>query len=156
MAIHNLKDMLIYDEGMKLKAYKCPEDYWTIGVGHNLETNSISTKVAFDILRDDIENTRHQMLEHNELLLVMRKLDKIRNSALVNMAFQMGVHGLLSFKKMLAALEQGNWILAYNHALDSKWYKQTPLRARRVANVLHTGTFNAYNPEKDNIISPVD
>lgn len=54
--------------------------------------------------------------------------------ALVNMAYQLGVAGLLNFRKMLAALERGDRLTAAAEALDSIWAKkQTPARARRIA-----------------------
>lgn len=53
--------------------------------------------------------------------------------ALVNMAYQLGVNGLLNFRKMLAALERGDRAEAARQALDSRWARQTPNRANRVA-----------------------
>jgi lysozyme len=40
---------------------------------------------------------------------------------------------------MLKALKEKNYELAYVEALDSRWAKQTPRRARSVAMVLRTG-----------------
>ena len=54
----------------------------------------------------------------------------------MNMAYQMGVPGLLRFKKMLSALEAGDWKTAEKEALDSLWARQTPRRAREVASLL--------------------
>jgi lysozyme len=45
----------------------------------------------------------------------------------------MGVSGVLKFKGMLEALKAGKRELAANEALDSLWARQTPERARRVA-----------------------
>ena len=53
--------------------------------------------------------------------------------ALINMAYQMGVSGLMGFKRMLAALERGERETAACEALDSRWANQTPERAWRVA-----------------------
>lgn len=53
--------------------------------------------------------------------------------ALVSMAYQLGVSGLLNFRKMLAALESGDRLQAAAEALDSRWARQTPSRANRVA-----------------------
>ena len=146
MAINNLKDMLIRDEGLKLMAYKGSNGYWHTGVGHNLETNTLSTKVVMQIMRDDIDRLREEMADSDRLTRLMSELDTVRNIALINMAFQLGVDGLLKFKNTLTALEQKQWHEAYNHALDSKWFREdSPNRAQRVAQVLLSGTFNAYN-----------
>ena len=52
--------------------------------------------------------------------------------ALVNMSYQLGVTGLLGFRKTLALLEQGRWAEAADQALQSRWAQQTPARAKRV------------------------
>lgn len=56
--------------------------------------------------------------------------------ALILMAYQMGVNGVLGFRRMLKALESGNRQEAADEALDSQWAKQTPARARRVALII--------------------
>jgi lysozyme len=53
--------------------------------------------------------------------------------ALANMAYQMGVSGVLKFSDMLAALERGERAAAATHALQSIWATQTPKRAKKVA-----------------------
>ena len=54
-------------------------------------------------------------------------------AALINMAYQNGMGGLLNFKRMLLALAGQHWDTAAAEALDSKWAKQTPARAQRIA-----------------------
>lgn len=53
--------------------------------------------------------------------------------ALMEMAYQMGVDGVLGFQRMLAALERGDRAMAAADALDSVWHAQTPARCERVA-----------------------
>lgn len=53
--------------------------------------------------------------------------------ALVGMAYQLGISGLLNFKRMMAALERGDRLEAAAESLDSTWARQTPARARRTA-----------------------
>jgi len=60
--------------------------------------------------------------------------------ALVQMAYQLGVSGLLGFKLMLAALERGDRETAAENALDSTWHTQTPARAERVAALIRGET----------------
>jgi len=60
--------------------------------------------------------------------------------ALGNMAFQLGIAGLMKFRKTLRYLQEGNYPAAATEALDSKWAEQTPERATRVAELLgHVG-----------------
>ena len=56
--------------------------------------------------------------------------------ALVEMAYQMGVGGLLKFRNMLGALRAAKYREAYEHALCSRWARQTPNRAKTVAGKL--------------------
>jgi lysozyme len=62
------------------------------------------------------------------------------------MAFQEGVGGLMSFHNALAATHAGNWQLAHDQFLASKWGRQTPARANREAQRILTGINNV--PEK--------
>ena len=48
---------------------------------------------------------------------------------LTEMAYQMGVSGLMNFKKMWSALEVEDFEEAKIQMLDSRWAKQTPTRA---------------------------
>ena len=136
----NLNQMLIHDEGLELKPYKCTGDKLTIGVGRNLEDTGISEAEALFLLQNDIDRI-HRAMAGNA---TFNRLDEVRQMAVVNMCFQLGVAGCLSFRKMWAALEAGDYQLAHDEALDSRWHRQTPNRARRVANVLLTGDMRAY------------
>jgi lysozyme len=51
---------------------------------------------------------------------------------LVNMLFNMGRPRLSQFKKMNAALEQGDWKTASVEGRDSRWYDQVGNRANRL------------------------
>jgi lysozyme len=60
-------------------------------------------------------------------------------AALVNMAYQLGVAGVLAFRKMWACLARFDYRGAAAEALDSRWAQQTPARARRVAAAIALG-----------------
>ena len=60
------------------------------------------------------------------------------------MSYQLGVNGLLEFKRMIAAIVNENYEQAAREAMNSKWQKQTPARVKRHANVLMTGSFDGY------------
>jgi len=53
---------------------------------------------------------------------------------LYQMAYQMGVSGLLKFKKMIKYLKKEDYKKASEEMLDSLWAKQTPNRANRLSN----------------------
>lgn len=54
-------------------------------------------------------------------------------SILANMAYQMGVAGLLKFKNMWAALQERDFERASEEMLSSLWARQTPNRAKELA-----------------------
>lgn len=66
-------------------------------------------------------------------------LDDGRRKALGLMAYQLGVNGVLNFRKMLAAMKSGDFQTAAKEALDSTWAKQTPSRAYRVSQLILKG-----------------
>lgn len=69
----------------------------------------------------------------------IKKLDPARRGVLLNMAFQMGIDGMLGFKKTMATVESGHYQKAAVEMLGSKWAKQTPARAHRLSQQMRTG-----------------
>lgn len=55
---------------------------------------------------------------------------------LQNMAFQMGIAGLLKFGRALAAMQARDYARASSEMLDSLWAKQTPNRAGELAGLI--------------------
>jgi len=107
----------------------------TIGYGRNLEDVGISQAEADFQLENDLDD-RARMLA--SLLPWFSALDAVRQRALVDMAF-MGTAKLLTFRKMLAALGQGDYATAAAEARDSLWATQGGARAVTVARMLETG-----------------
>lgn len=113
--------------------------YPTIGYGRmisELKGGGISDEEAQLLLENDIKDVIAQMDDH---MLWWRGESDMRKRALINMAFQMGVHGLLGFKRMLWAMQHGSYKEAAREALDSRWAKQTPNRAQRIAKMIRDG-----------------
>lgn len=144
---------LVFHEGCKLKPYRCTEGFLTIGVGRNLETNplteeekkacgdyehGITKNAAFLLLRNDIDRV---ICECIKVFPFWKQLDSERQYALIDMVFQLGVAGVKKFKKMLAAMGVGNYKEAAVQCLDSRYAKQTPNRAKRIAKTIETGKF---------------
>jgi len=136
----NISDMLIQDEGLKLKPYYCTENKLTIGVGRNLEANGISESEARFMLMNDISRCERGLMSS----ATFNALDDVRQMAIINMAFQLGVNGCFAFRRMWAALDRKEWQGAHDEALNSRWAQQTPQRAKRIAAILLTGTLEGY------------
>jgi lysozyme len=125
-----LQDQLVRDEGLRLFPYVDSTGNTTIGVGRNLSSKGISEDEAMVLLADDIAEAKSGVLAALPWTL---QLDPVRLAVLENMVFNMGVAGLLQFTLFLAAVQQGNWVLAAAEMLDSRWAKQVGARAQRLA-----------------------
>jgi lysozyme len=124
------------DESCRLKPYVDSVGKVTIGVGRNLTDVGISQDEADTLLQHDIVNTS-QALRVN--LPWTEALDDVRRAALVNMAFNLGIHGLLGFKHFLEDVQSGKWQDAASEMLSSKWAEQVGARAHRLAQQIETG-----------------
>jgi lysozyme len=129
-----LEQMLIADEGLELKPYRCTSDKLTIGIGRNLDDVGISRDEALYLLSNDIKRVERGLMSNS----TFNALDENRKIAIMNMAFQLGVNGCLSFRNMWSALARKDWQGAHREALNSRWAKQTPNRANRIAAILLT------------------
>lgn len=126
-------------EGFSATAYKDSLGYETIGYGKLIDKRKgggITEDEASYLLRNDIENINKEI---NKNLPWAKNLNEARYGVLVNMAFQMGINGLLSFKSTLALIEVGYYEAAAVQMLKSKWAKQTPERAKKMSEQIKTG-----------------
>lgn len=133
-----LRDLIKEEEGLRLKPYRCTEGRLSVGYGRNLDDVGISKEEADYMLDHDITratNAAAEVVGRD----VFGALNPARQAALVCMAFQMGRAGLEGFNRMLLNVRSGDWQNAYDNALDSKWARQTPERAKRIANMILTG-----------------
>lgn len=134
--IHRLKAQLVADEDIKLKPYRCTGDKLTIGIGRNLEDVGISEAEAHFLFENDVKRVETSVQRDKDISGIYMRLDERRQEAILNMCFQLGLSGLKGFRKMWAALAMRDYERAYTEALDSKWARQTPNRAKRAANIL--------------------
>lgn len=131
-----LKEALIRDEGLKLKPYADTTGHLTIGFGRNLSQAGISLAEAELFLDHDIQRATADVVASLPWTI---GLDEVRQEALINMAFNLGIGGLLEFRKMLAACQRGDWPTAAIEALNSEWAQQVGDRAYRLSRQLETG-----------------
>lgn len=133
------------EEGEVLSEYKDHLGYSTIGVGRLIDARKgggITKEESAYLLGNDIDKVTKQL---DASLPWWTKLDEARRGVLVNMAFQMGINGLLGFKNTLAMIQAGNYEGAAKGMLQSKWAQQTPSRAKRMAEQMRTGVWQ-YKP----------
>lgn len=127
------------DEGEKLYAYQDTLGYWTVGIGILIDQRKgggLRPEESEFIFRNRLKLLDEELAR---VLPWISKLDPARRGVLLNMAYQMGVIGLLGFKTTLALVEAGKYQEAAAQMLQSKWAKQTPARAQRLSNQMATG-----------------
>ena len=139
-----LKEEITADEGKVLEIYKDHLVYPTVGVGHLILEGDeefgqpIGTKIT---------ETRCDELLFRDLNIVLSECeDRFHNNwidwpdevklIIANMAFNLGLTRLVKFKKMFAALNEGDYKKASEEGLDSRWAKQVYNRAKRLMNRL--------------------
>ena len=126
-------EQIKFDEGLSIKLYQCSVGKMTIGYGRNIEDNGISEEEADYLLMNDIKRVQKELRANFEWFGL---LSTARQGALINMCFNLGITRLLGFKKMIAALEMGDYQEAANQMLDSKWARQVGGRSGRLSDVM--------------------
>jgi lysozyme len=129
------------DEGEVLHAYQDHLGYWTIGVGILIDGRKgggITREESAYLLANRIAS---KTAELTEALPWVADLDAVRRDGLLNMAFQLGVPGLLGFHNSLALIKAGRYDEAGAALEQSKWHSQTPDRADRVIKQIVTGSY---------------
>jgi lysozyme len=104
----------------------CVEDFWE-------DDKEYEERFLMEILADDLQNAikgaRELKEEHD-----CTDIDEIAQEIIVEMVFQLGKNGVSKFRNMWKALAEKNYIGASYEMLDSRWAKQTPNRAKNMAN----------------------
>ena len=131
-----IESMIIRHEGIRLKPYKDSVGLTTIGVGRCLDRKGITQEEAYYLLRNDIAECIEQLEDTFPWFI---RLDDIRQDALTDMCFNLGIEGLKKFQNMLKAIEDKDWQTAHDEALNSTWAKQVGQRANEIAGMLLTG-----------------
>lgn len=123
-------------EGLCFQPYRCQAGKLTIGYGHNLDARGISLEAAELLLRQDIQIAYKQV---KNTFPWWAKLSAARLFVMVDLVFNMGLSAVCGFKKMLAALEDGNYETAASELLDSRYARQLGQRAHENAEMLKSG-----------------
>lgn len=136
MNLELLKSDLRCDEGVRSKPYKDTVGKTTIGVGRNLDDVGISDTEIDLLLTNDVLRAISAL---DTALPWVSTLSEPRQRALTNMAFNMGIGGLLGFKNALAKLQTGDFIGAADEFLASRWAAQVGARATRLTELIRVG-----------------
>lgn len=131
---------LVVDEGVKLHAYQDHLGFWTIGIGRLIDGRrggGISYAEALYLCNNDIDAKWAELTQRLPWVLT---LDDVRQVALCNLAFNLGVDGLAKFVNTLAAVKRGDWSSAASGLRNSLWYRQVQReRSERIIYMILTG-----------------
>ena len=138
MNMDRLLESVKKHEGYRNKVYLDTLGKRTVGVGHlcvedwwddNVEYEE---KFLMDILLKDLQESirgaRELMEEYG-----CKDIDEKAEELLIEMVFQLGKTGVSKFRNMWKCLSELNYVGASFEMLDSKWAKQTPNRAKAMA-----------------------
>lgn len=136
----DLKQQIERDEGCRLTPYQDSLGFWTVGYGHKMSPSDphgpIGQEYADELLTKDIARTTGHLYAE---LPWTKQLDGTRQGCLLNMAFNVGVSGLLKFSKTLQLVHAGEFVAASKEMLNSTWAKQVGPRATRLSQQMNTG-----------------
>lgn len=107
------------DEGDKQYPYKDTKGILTIGVGHNLEAKGLPKPIRDALLEYDI-NEVYMSIQASDIRDIFNHVNDVRKAVLINIGFNVGVRGLLLFKKMINALLDGDYQRAANEIRNSQ------------------------------------
>ena len=113
-------------ESFRSKPYRDTKGFLTIGFGRNLDAKGISRMEGGVLLADDVNEVMEIVENHTRLGWFFKAghLDQIRQEVLADMAFNMGIGGLLEFEKMLAAIKDCDYALASRELKDSSYFNE--------------------------------
>ena len=134
----NARRLLVDQEGYKTSPYQDHLGNWTVGAGHKIvdkdtlaklnagETVNYQPEQLMDFFEKDY-GTALKGAQQN-FKDFQSYPDELQH-ALLSMNYQLGAEGTSKFEKMRKALEEKDWEKAAYEAGNSKWAKQTPVRA---------------------------
>ena len=135
-----LIEQLKRHEGVRTHAYQCTANMTTVGVGRNIDEDGglgLSVDEIEFLLKNDIKRCKQELIT----LPWFPEIDSVRQDALINLCFNLGITRLLGFKNALTAMSVGDYEKAAEEFLDSRWAVQVGTRALDVAHMIRTGEY---------------
>jgi GH24 family phage-related lysozyme (muramidase) len=128
------QEIIDHEGGILLKPYKCTANQWTIGAGHLIKEremnefrDGITYETGLKLFLIDYTIAKRDM---QTFLKPCGDMPDIVQEVCLEMAFQIGLPKLQKFVKFKQALTDENWSEAILQMEQSRWYNQTPNRAR--------------------------
>jgi len=134
----NALELLKKHEGFRDNYYYDSLGNLTVGWGHLVPKPSISQLENW--FGEDYSRALH---DARAVVgeAVFQLLAAPRKAVLINMAFNLGLSRLTTFKRMRHALIDGDWSTAADEMLHSRWASQVGNRAIELAQIMRSGAW---------------
>ena len=129
-----LADRIKRHEGCRLTPYYDTLGVLSIGYGRNLKFG-ISQDEADIMFEHDLQKAAAAAM----LIPGYQYCDRVRRGVLCEMVFQLGLRGVLRFRRMIEAIGNKQFVLAAGEMIDSRWHRQTPKRVEELAELMANG-----------------
>lgn len=132
------------DEGVRYTPYLDTKGNPTVGAGHNLNASPLpygwgyplNDEQVNELLGKDLLNVYGGLYRD---LPWWDQLCDVRQRVMCNMAFNLGINGLMTFRNTLIAIRQGRYADAAAGMLNSLWANEVGDRAKRLAQMMIDG-----------------
>jgi len=138
--MERLVKMLKLHEGVRNHVYVCTAGYETIGVGRNISESGLGlTDEEINILlMNDIERVKKELSSSFSWFV---DLDEVRQNAIIDMCFNLGLSRLNQFVKALDGMASKDYDKAADEFMDSRWSQQVGKRAVTITEMIRTGEY---------------
>lgn len=135
-----LLQQLKTDEGCVLRPYTDSLGFMTIGYGRMIDPlkgGKISADEAAYLLANDVKAVVAELTP----FAWFHEQDSVRQAALGNMAFNLGLTGLLHFPRFLGSMQIKDYPGAVSELANTPWRRQVGARADRIIQLIETGAW---------------
>jgi len=151
--VSKIIEILNFEEGYREAPYWDTRNFPTVAGGIRIgPQNAPISQYQFTVPRPAgdvwkkclVDVKTASMNRQPAIAAALAQCNDARRDVLCSMAYQMGVAGLAGFTNTLSMISRGDFAGASGGMLNSLWASQTPDRARRHAEVMRSGTYDAY------------
>jgi len=131
----------ISDNYAYIETMKATKDGIIVGYDYNISKYGISEEVASTIMEKVAMDERKRLEKYDWF----NKLDDVRQDAVLNLTFNLGLPGFLRFKTTIGYLDKGQYdraareLLYTSRGSKSLYYRQVKGRAKEISEQLRTG-----------------
>jgi lysozyme len=136
-----LLDLIKLHEGIRSAAYEDSRGYLTIGCGRLIDERlggGLSEDEIDYLLANDVQRCEDEAMQYP----FYPKLDEARKAVIISMLFNLGKPRFDKFQNMQAALLVGDFNLAANEMLNSRWATQVGHRANHLSQMMRNGEWH--------------